>query len=105
MDIAVGAAQLQRDQVLIAQGSAGLTGEGEPGLAGMRQAREQVADIGPLHAEFSVTDFLTVEQHLDRGGRRRTHRPALESDLAGCRQRDLVAMMVKIVAGFRRAGS
>src|SRR4051794_36865833 len=68
----------------------------------MRQARKQIADIGPLHAELGLPDLVAVEQHFDRGGGRGTYGPALEGDATRGRQRDLVAMVVKAVARFGR---
>ena len=65
-DLAILATHPQCDPVFAAQGPAGAMAEDKPGLPGMRQYREQIADIGALDAELGLADLLAVQQHADR---------------------------------------
>ena len=59
-DLAILAAHPQCDLVLAAQRPADLMGEDKPGSPGMRQHREQIADVGALDAELGLADLLAV---------------------------------------------
>src|SRR5437763_2133382 len=54
-----------------------------------------MADIGALDAEFGLAGCVAIEQHLQRHDRCAGNCPAFHDEMARCRQRDLVAMMVK----------
>src|SRR5579863_6134864 len=103
VDLTVDAAKAQRQPVLADDAFPGACLEREARLPGMRDARELVADIRPVEADFGVTDLLVVEQHEDRDDRRRAHRPAPQRQPSSLAQRGLLAAVTEPLVGWRTA--
>src|SRR5205807_1575922 len=80
VDFAGLAPDLERDQVLAVERVPSLPIEGEAGLPGVSETRQQIADIGTLDARLGLADRFAIEQHGDRDGRRATNGPALKNE-------------------------
>ena len=104
VDLPVFAAHEQGDQMLSRYRLSCLRIECEARAPRVRQAREQVADIGPFHTKFGVPDLHAVEHHRNRLRWRPADHPSAERDLPRHRQVDFVAMISDARIWGRSAG-
>ena len=94
-EFAVAGVQMQGDDMLSSHLMLKNGAKGEARLSGVCNGRMVITDIRPLDAEIGIADTFSVDQHLDRFGRRRTNGPAGESQASRCGEFNFVAMKVE----------